>query len=110
VLAPARLASTLGMLDGRVTAVAPRILYTRALPAAPGAQREQRVLLWSFVKSGLTPGVREDAVERALRDLGVDIACVRDHAERGIRLLSRAGFEPLLRARGFWCGSVRDGA
>jgi hypothetical protein len=110
VLAPAGLASTLGMLDGRVTAVGPRIVYTRALPAAPQAQREQRLLLWSFVEAGLTPDVREDAVERALRDLGVDIACVRDRAERGKRLLARAGFRPLLRARGFWCGSVGDRA
>ena len=110
VLAPEGLASTLGMLDGRVTAVGPRILYTRALPAMPQAQREQRLLLWSFVEAGLTPDVREDAVERALRDLGVDIACVRDRAERGERLLARAGFRPLLRARGFWCGSVGDRA
>ena len=118
VLAPEGLASTLGMLDGRLTAVAPRKLYTRALPATPETRRGQRLLLWSFANAGLTPDLREDAVERALRDLAVDIACVLERGgprppaggARRKRLLVRAGFEPLLRARGFWCGSVGDRA
>ncbi|HKG63393.1 MAG TPA: DUF6077 domain-containing protein, partial [Solirubrobacteraceae bacterium] len=74
VLAPAGLSSTLLMLDGRVTAVAPRLLYTRALPASRSARRSERLLLWSFANAGLTPDVREDRVEAALRALGVDIA------------------------------------
>jgi hypothetical protein len=110
VLAPAGLSSTLLMLDGRVTAVAPRMLYTRALPASPAARRGQRLLLWSFVNAGLTPDLREDRIEAALRALGVDVACVREHAERSRRLLVRAGYRALLRDRGVWCGSARDGA
>jgi len=119
VLAPEGLSATLLMLDGRVVAVAPRRLYTRALPATPATQRRKRLLLWAFANRGLAPDVREDRVEAALRALGVDIACVRAGAHdpaglapasRRERLLARAGFRPLLRARGFWCGSVRDGA
>jgi hypothetical protein len=110
VLAPAGLSSTLLMLDGRVTAVAPRLMYTRALPASPPARRAERLLLWSFASAGLTPDVREDRVEAALRQLGVDIACVRERAARSQRLLGRAGYRTLLRSRVFWCGSVRDGA
>jgi hypothetical protein len=104
VLAPAGLASTLLMLDGRVTAVAPRRFYTQALPAAPAARREQRLLLSSFANAGLTPDVREDRIADALRDLGVDIACVRERAVRSQRLLGHAGYRPLLRGRGYWCG------
>ena len=110
VLAPAGLAQTLLMLDGRLTAVAPRRLYTRALPASPEARREQRRLLWSFANAGLTPDLREDRIEGALRGLGVDVACVREHAVRSQRLLVHAGYRELLRGRGFWCGSVRDRA
>ena len=110
VLAPAGLSSTLLMLDGRVTAVAPRLLYTRALPASPAAQRGERMLLWSFVNAGLTPDVREDRVAAALRALGVDVGCVRERAMRARRLLRRAGYRALLAGRGYWCGSARDGA
>ncbi len=110
VLAPAGLASTLLMLDGRLTAVAPRVFYTQALPAGPEAQREQRLLLWSFANAGLRPDLREDRIAGALSALGVDIACVRERALHSRRLLGRAGYRELLRGRGFWCGSVRDGA
>jgi hypothetical protein len=109
VLAPAGLSSTLLMLDGRVTAVAPRLMYTRALPASPAARRPERLLLWSFANGGLTPDVREDRVEAALQAIGVDVACVREPAGRSRRLLLRAGYRALLRSRVFWC-SVRDGA
>jgi hypothetical protein len=138
LLAPAGLSSTLLLLDGGVVAVAPRLLYTRALPAS--ARREERLLLHAFANAGLTPDLREDRVRAALRALGVDLACLRDRgglvaagaardprdagaagasgaardtlapATRGQRLLARAGFRPILRSRGYWCGSVRDGA
>jgi hypothetical protein len=103
VLAPAGLASTLLMLDGRVTAVAPRELYTRALPAGPAARRGQRLLLSAFANGGLTPDVRQDAVGAALRVLGVDVACVREQAVRSQQLLRRAGYRELLVDRGYWC-------
>jgi hypothetical protein len=110
VLAPPGLSSTLLMLDGRVTAVAPRWFYTQALPASPAARRGQRLLLWSFANAGLAPDVREDEVEAALRALGVDVVCLRGHRVRSRRLLGRSGYRTLLEDRGFWCGSVRDGA
>jgi uncharacterized protein DUF6077 len=110
VLAPAGLSSTLLMLDGRVTAVAPRLLYTKALPATPQARRRARLLLWSFVNAGLAPDVRQDAVTVALRRLGVDVACVKAQATRGRGLLLRSGYRQVLLLRGIWCGSVRDGA
>jgi len=107
VLAPPGLSSTLLMLDGRVTAVAPRLFYTRTLPASPAAQRPERLLLWAFVTHGLGPDVADDRVTAALRRLGVDIACVRKRALRAQALLARAGYPQRVRGRGFWCGADR---
>jgi hypothetical protein len=107
VLAPPGLSSTLLMLDGRVTGVAPRLFYTRSLPASPAVKLPERLLLWAFVNQGLSPAVREDAVTTALRRLRVDIACVRERAMRGQQLLAHAGYRPLVLGRGFWCGADR---
>jgi hypothetical protein len=95
------------MLDGRVAGVAPRLFYTRSLPASPAVKLPERLLLWAFVNQGLSPAVREDAVTTALRRLRVDIACVRERAMRGQQLLAHAGYRPLVLGRGFWCGADR---
>jgi hypothetical protein len=104
VLAPPPLSKALLILDGRVTAVAPRLMYTSALPAAPEARRTDRLLLWAFASYGLQPDLREDRVVAALRDVDVDVACVPERAVRAVRLLARAGYGPLVRLRGIWCG------
>ena len=104
VLAPPRLSKALLILDGRVTAVAPRLMYTKALPASPAARRTERLELSAFASHGLRPDLREDRVVAALRELAVDAACVPVRAVRAVRLLSGAGYRPLLRLRGMWCG------
>ena len=104
VLAPPPLSKALLILDGRVTAVAPRLMYTSALPATPAARRTERLLLWAFASNGLQPDLREDRVVAALRELAVDIACVPERAVRAVRLLAGAGYDLLARLRGVWCG------
>jgi hypothetical protein len=52
----------------------------------------------------LRPDLREDRVLAALRRLDVDVACVPLRAARAVRLLSGAGYRPLLQLRGMWCG------
>ena len=94
------------MIDGRLTAVAPRFFYTRSLPATPEAMRPERLLLWSFVRSGLRPDVRSERLSAALRATGADIACVRERATRSRALLLGAGYRPLVRRRGYWCGAT----
>ena len=104
VLAPEGLSQTLLMIDGRVTAVAPRRFYTRSLPATPEAKRPERLLLWSFVRKGQRPDERSDRIVAALRATGADIACVREQAVRSRALLQGAGYRPLLHRHGYWCG------
>ena len=104
VLAPPPLSKALLILDGRVTAVAPRLMYTSALPATPEARRTERLLLWAYASDGLQPDLREDRVVAALRELDVDIACVPERAVRAVRLLAGAGYGPLVRLSGIWCG------
>ena len=103
VLAPEGLSQTLLLIDGRVTAVAPRFFYTRSLPATPEAKRAERLLLWSFVGQGLRPDVRSERLVAALRATGVDIACVREWAAPSRELLLGAGYRPLVHSRGYWC-------
>lgn len=103
VLAPEGLSQTLLMIDGRVTAVAPRYFYTRSLPATPESRRLERLRLWSFVRRGLRPDVRGDRIAAALRATGADIACVRAQAARSRAVLLGAGYRPLLRSHGYWC-------
>ena len=122
VLAPHGLSATLLMLDGRVTAVAPRLFYTRALPAiARGAARRSACCCGRSRTRGSRRTCARTAVEAALRALGVDVACVREHAPplasgcpRGAPATRRrccsCGRAPPPASRGFWCGSVRDGA
>jgi hypothetical protein len=111
VLAPESLSQTLLLVDGRLTAVAPRRFYTRSL-GAPEARVPERMLLWSFVNRGPRPDVRSERLVAALRVTGTDIACVRERAERSRELLLGAGYRPLMRHRGYWCGgrarSARD--
>jgi hypothetical protein len=104
VLAPESLSQTLLLIDGRLTAVAPRYFYTRSLPTTPEARRPERMLLWSFVNRGLRPDVRSERLVAALRATGAGIACVYVQAARSRELLLGAGYRPLVHARGYWCG------
>lgn len=94
ILAPERLSQTIIVRSGRVTTVAPRRFYVRALRDVPGAHAEERLLLLSFATNGLgSPGeTDEPAVVRALRIVGVDIACVPADEPDAHELLVDAGY------------------
>ena len=105
VLGPEGLSQTLLMIDGRMTAVAPRHFYTSALPRSEEAQVEDRLLLGRFARRGLRRTVTAERVLPALHRAGVDVACVREaQGAASRRLLARAGYEPLVERRGVWCG------
>ena len=103
VLAPPRLSKALLILDARVTAVAPRLMYTKALPATPEARRTERLELSAFASHELQPDPREDRVVAALREPHVDTACVPERAVRAVRLLAAP-------ATGRWSGCAACGA
>ena len=106
VLAPEGLSQTLLLVDGRLTAVAPRYFYTSTLPASREARVEDRILLGRFANRGFGPRVTAARVVPALRRTGVDVACVRQaQGAAPRRLLARAGFGLLLELGGVWCGA-----
>jgi hypothetical protein len=104
------------LASGTVTTVAPRRFYAAALRDVPDAHAPERLLLHRFVNHGLRarPGSREDPLDtptviRALRTVGVDIACVsaRDRERRTVLLT--AGFSRLFAREGVTCLEARTG-
>jgi hypothetical protein len=103
VLAPASLSQTILIMSGRVKTVAPRGFYAAALRGVAGAHAEERLLLFSFAQHGLQASrwvpradVRADAVARALRVVGVHIACVDERMGSARRLLRAEGYSTAL--------------
>lgn len=94
VLAPERLSQTIIVRSGTVTTVAPRRFYVQALREVPEAHADERLLLLSFATNGLgSPGETDEAaVVRALRVVGVDIACVPADEPEAHELLMDAGY------------------
>ncbi len=84
ILAPASVSLTILVMSGTVTTVAPRPFYAYALRDTPGGHARGRLLLLAFAEAGLGgrvprfPGETVGApdVGRALRTVGVDVACV----------------------------------
>jgi Family of unknown function (DUF6077) len=120
VLAPRQLSQTVSIISGEVTTVAPRLFYTRALKGTPEAHAEERILLQSFAELGvgapfleaqqLPPEgkiVEPAGVRRALRRVGVDIACVVPDPESEA-LLESAGYAPFLSERRVICMRAAD--
>jgi hypothetical protein len=113
VLAPQPVSATLVIMSTRVTTVAPRSFYARALGGEPGQWRAARpgvrVLLQRFADSEVRPGKPRPSagfVLRALRLLDVELACVGGSRPEAIRLLRRAGGEPIFETRRLRCFSA----
>ena len=111
VLAPRPIAQSIVIVSGDVTTVSPRVFYTRALKNVPAAHVEERLLLQSLIEPELVPSVDtppqwgqdNEAVDRALRVVGVDVACVDQRRITALRLLEAAGYSPTFQASGLAC-------
>jgi len=110
VLAPR--ATSLALLEpsGSVVVVDPNDRYVRALRGLRGAFEQERLLLERFAGWGLAPlagalgtARAERRIERALRDLRVDLACVRPQETGARALLARDRFVPVGGAGGLAC-------
>jgi Family of unknown function (DUF6077) len=102
VLAPRQVSQTVLVLSGTVTTVSPRGFFTKAFRGIPAARVPARLRLQRFAEQGLggPAGARRNGpeVRRALRVLGVDVACVARVHAGAEQLLLRAGYAP------FWTG------
>jgi hypothetical protein len=115
VLAPSQVGQTLLVMSDDVTTVSPRAFYVRALDGEPAAHVLDRLVLQSLLEPTLRTTIPElpkepptDAeVERALRTVGVDIACVRRRPPETTRALRAAGYAPEFRAAGLVCTTPR---
>jgi Family of unknown function (DUF6077) len=110
ILAPREISQTVLVLSGNVTAVAPRLFYTEALRGVPGAHAEERLLLLRFAENGLRPvegssGQPQEVTEvaRALRLVGVDIACTPNAHPEARQLLLASGYSPVAALRNVSC-------
>ncbi|HSE80806.1 MAG TPA: DUF6077 domain-containing protein [Gaiellaceae bacterium] len=111
VLAPQQVAQTLLIMSGNVTTVSPRVFYTRALEDVPEAFVQERLLLQSILEPELVATVTgvserprdESAVGRALRLVGVDVACVESRRLGALETLQAAGYSPTFRTAGLTC-------
>jgi hypothetical protein len=98
VLAPSPLSWTLTAISGGVSSVSARPFYTRALSGVPAAHVPERELLQHFISDGLdavrgrSRRDRTRRVRRALRTLGVDIACVSGGDPLSRSVLAGAGY------------------
>jgi hypothetical protein len=112
ILAPRPLSMTLLIMSGDVTTVSPRGFYTAALRDVTAAHVPERGLLQRF--AGLAAGRRTGAlppaaeVRRALRAVGVDLACVPKVAAEARRVIESAGYAPAVQTRRLVC--LRGGA
>ena len=98
ILAPRYLSQTILVMSGEVTTVNPRGFFTRALREVPGARARERVLLQRFVDTGLGARrgpARRREIRRALRVVGVDLACVRAVHPPTAAVVARAGYRPV---------------
>jgi Family of unknown function (DUF6077) len=115
VLAPRLVSQTVSIMSGDVTTVAPRVFYALALRGTPEAHAEDRVVLQTFAELGLGATVYRtrqfepedqtvDAadVTRALRTVGVDIACIVRNPDAEA-LLASAGYSPFTTIRSLIC-------
>jgi hypothetical protein len=110
VLAPQQVAQSVLVMSGDVTTVSPRVYYTLALED-PDAHVEERLLLQSLLEpelvsrvTGSAVGPPSDAeVARALRVVGVDVACADDQMPASLEALEAAGYAQAFQASGLTC-------
>jgi hypothetical protein len=111
VLAPQEIAQTVLITSGDVTTVSPRVFYTLALEDEPEAYVEERVLLQSLLEPELVaalttvPEGADDGREiaRALRLVGVDVACIQTRRNGALRAVEAAGYSPSFSVSGLTC-------
>jgi Family of unknown function (DUF6077) len=111
VLAPQQVAQTVLITSGEVTTVSPRVFYTLALEDEPGAYVEERVLLQSLLEPELVAALTtvpegvddETEIARALRLVGVDLACVQTRRSATLRAVEAAGYSPSFSVSGLTC-------
>ena len=116
VLAPSQVSQTILVMSDDVTTVSPRAFYVRALDEEPAAHVLDRLVLQSLLEPDLRESIPElpegppsDAeVERALRAVGVDLACARRWPREARQALRAAGYTPEFRTAGLTC--LRPGA
>lgn len=102
VLVPYELGHTVAITDPPLTPVLPRPFFANALEGAPDFHGAQRRYLKEFAKGYLAPGQMGD-VPRALRVVGVDMACLHAGDAAGAAVLERGGYVPVLRDRTVQC-------
>jgi hypothetical protein len=110
VLAPQQIAQTVLITSGDVTTVSPRVFYTLALDD-PGAYVEERVLLQSLLEPELVAALTtvpegaddEREIARALRLVGVDLACIQTRRNGALRAVEAAGYSPSFSVSGLTC-------
>jgi hypothetical protein len=116
ILAPDQISQTVLLASGTVTTVAPRRFYAAALRDIPEAHAPERLLLHRFVNHGLRAraGSHEAPLDtpeviRALRVVGVDIACLSARDPERRTVLLAAGFSQLFAREGVTCLEARTG-
>jgi hypothetical protein len=114
VLAPTKTSQTIATMSGDVYTVAPRAFYAIALEGTPGGHARDRVLLGAFADDGLEGTVprtrqrpRPDEIVDALRQVGVDLACVVDDADTR-QVLRDAGYRPVDTVDGLVCARAQE--
>jgi hypothetical protein len=101
VLAPSPLTGTLVILSSDVTTVAPRRFYAEALEDVPESHGEERLLLQAAIEGRPPPDAAELA--RALRVVGVDLACAYESEPAALEALGAVGYEPAFAAGRVTC-------
>jgi Family of unknown function (DUF6077) len=113
ILAPKRNNPALLVLSGDTTSVVARPFYAIALRRGPGGHWQERLLLAAFAQNGLGPvekrqvpyvdDVTATKAIKALRDLDVDLACVKRKASSATAALREAGYGRPFRAVSLLC-------
>lgn len=101
ILAPDSVAITVAVTTTEVKTVAPRDYYMYYLRDVPSFHYPARIYLVRFANS--EGHWRQPVLDRALRTVGVDVACVAQWDLPRVTALSRAGMVPLLRTTYYTC-------
>ncbi|HEY7074321.1 MAG TPA: DUF6077 domain-containing protein, partial [Solirubrobacteraceae bacterium] len=111
ILAPRTVSETLLVMSGEVTPVGTRPQYVKALRKVPGGHARERLrLIYLVDRTGRTPArsspkhaAQVRRVRRALRAVGVDLACTYPGKGRQRAVLTDAGFTQPVPVPGLAC-------
>jgi hypothetical protein len=101
ILAPDPLAITIAVTTTEIKTVAPRDYFMDYLRDVPSFRFRERITLVHFAND--VGDRHQRAVTRALRELGVDVACVHADDVGRAHLLEAAGFTPALTTATYRC-------